>query len=191
MSDPRVIKKYENRRLYDTEESRYVNLEEVAALIRGGAQIQVVDAKSGEDLTRHVMAQIIVEDSRNDDGGPPLDFLRDLIKTQDQAQRDFLRWYLGTAADAYKRVQESWRGPTSWPSPEKQKEAWARILDPFGAVRTVMRGPDRGSEGKQPADASERGTEAEEDAAVAAQASPSDELADLKKRLQELEDRLS
>ena len=44
MSEARVIKKYENRRLYDTEESRYVNLEEVSALIRGGAQIQVVDA---------------------------------------------------------------------------------------------------------------------------------------------------
>jgi polyhydroxyalkanoate synthesis repressor PhaR len=192
MSDPRVIKKYENRRLYDTEESRYVNLEEVAALIRGGAQIQVVDAKSGEDLTRHVMAQIIVEESRNDDGGPPLDFLRDLIKTQDQAQKDFLQWYLGTAADAYERVQESWRGPTSWPSPEKQKEAWARILDPFGAVRAVMRGPDRGSEGKESAeDAPEEVSEVDEDSEVPAQASPSDELADLKKRMQELEDRLS
>ena len=184
MSEPRVIKKYENRRLYDTEESRYVNLEEVAALIRGGAQIQVVDAKSGEDLTRHVMAQIIVEDSRHDDGGPPLDFLRDLIKSQDQTQRDFLQWYLGTAADAYKRVQESWRGPTSWPSPEQQKEAWTRILDPFGAVRAVIRGPDREQ-------AAEGVSEVEEDSAQAGQASPSDELAEHKKRLQELEDRLS
>ena len=178
MSEPRVIKKYENRRLYDTEESRYVNLEEVAGLIRGGAKIQVVDAKSGEDLTRHVLTQIIVEGSRSDDGGLPLDFLRDLIKSQDEAQKDFLRWYLGTAAEAYKRVQESWRGATSWPSPEERRETWARILDPFCTGRAVMGAPEEASG-------------VEEDSEPDSQASPSDELADLKKRLQEIEDRLA
>ncbi|HEY1416654.1 MAG TPA: polyhydroxyalkanoate synthesis regulator DNA-binding domain-containing protein, partial [Myxococcaceae bacterium] len=57
-----LVKKYGNRRLYDTEESRYVRLDEIADRIRGGADVQVVDAKSGADLTAPTLAQIIFED---------------------------------------------------------------------------------------------------------------------------------
>ena len=59
-----VIKKYENRRMYDTSASRYVNLEDVAEMVRNGEELQVVDAKSGEDLTARVLTQIIVEEDR-------------------------------------------------------------------------------------------------------------------------------
>ena len=59
----RIIKKYGNRRLYDTSRSGYVNLEDVIAMIRGGESIQVVEAKSGEDLTRHVLLQALMESS--------------------------------------------------------------------------------------------------------------------------------
>ena len=58
---PVVIKKYENRRLYNTAESRYINLEEITALIRKGGDVQVVDAKTGEDLTRPVLTQIVID----------------------------------------------------------------------------------------------------------------------------------
>ncbi len=57
----RIIKKYSNRRLYDTERSAYLNLDELAGLIRGGEEVQVVDAKSGDDLTRGVLLQVILE----------------------------------------------------------------------------------------------------------------------------------
>lgn len=57
----RTIKKYSNRRLYDTDASRYVNLDELAALVRGGEDVRVVDAKSGDDLTRQVLVQIVME----------------------------------------------------------------------------------------------------------------------------------
>ena len=57
----RIIKKYSNRRLYDTQKSAYLNLDELAGLIRGGEEVQVVDAKSGEDLTRGVLLQVILE----------------------------------------------------------------------------------------------------------------------------------
>ena len=59
-----VIKKYENRRLYDTGASRYVNLEDVARMVREGVEVQVVDARSGEDLTRVILTQVIVEDAK-------------------------------------------------------------------------------------------------------------------------------
>ena len=57
----RVIKKYSNRRLYDTSASRYVNLDELAALVRGGDEVQVLDANNGEDLTRAVLLQVLLE----------------------------------------------------------------------------------------------------------------------------------
>ncbi len=59
-----VIKKYANRRLYDTSNSRYINLEDIAALVRNGKDVQVVDASTGEDITRVTLTQIIVEDAK-------------------------------------------------------------------------------------------------------------------------------
>ena len=59
-----VIKKYANRRLYDTSSSRYINLEDIGALVRNGKDVQVVDASTGEDITRVTLTQIIVEDAK-------------------------------------------------------------------------------------------------------------------------------
>ena len=65
MAQTVIIKKYENRRLYDATNSRYVNLEEVAQLVQQGHDVQVVDAASGEDLTRLILTQIIAEGAKN------------------------------------------------------------------------------------------------------------------------------
>ena len=75
-----VIKKYANRRLYDTSGSRYINLEDIAARVRNGKDLQVVDAKTGEDLTRVTLTQIIVEDAKGQPTGLPLELLRQLIE---------------------------------------------------------------------------------------------------------------
>jgi len=80
-----VIKKYPNRRLYNTSSGRYVNLDDVALLIRQGTDLQVVDARTGEDLTRLVLTQIIVEDVKGQPAGLPLDLLRQLVMTTDRA----------------------------------------------------------------------------------------------------------
>jgi polyhydroxyalkanoate synthesis repressor PhaR len=100
-----VIKKYGNRRLYDTSASRYVNLNEIATLVRNGKQVQVVDAKSGEDLTRVTLTQIIVEDAKDQPAGLPLELLRQLIMASDHIRQEFLMWYLKSAFDTYKKVQ--------------------------------------------------------------------------------------
>jgi polyhydroxyalkanoate synthesis repressor PhaR len=83
-----TIKKYPNRRLYDTSVGRYVNLEDVAALIRQGADVQVVDARSGEDLTRLVLTQIIVEGVKGQPAGLSLDVLRNLVMATEGALSD-------------------------------------------------------------------------------------------------------
>jgi len=102
-----VIKKYENRRLYDTTNSRYINLEEVAELVRKGGEVQVVDAKTNEDLTRTVLTQIIVEETKGRELGLPLELLRQLVLASDSARHQFLEWYLKNAMEAYQKVSES------------------------------------------------------------------------------------
>ncbi len=102
-----VIKKYGNRRLYDTSGSRYINLEDIAALIRNGTDVKVVDAKTGEDLTRLTLTQIIVEDAKAQPQGLPVEFLRQLIMATDRVGREFIVWYLKTAFDAYHKVHDA------------------------------------------------------------------------------------
>ena len=102
-----TIKKYANRRLYDTSAGRYVNLEDLATLIRSGEDVRVVDATSGEDLTRVILTQIIVEDAKGQPNGLPLELLRQLIVASDRAGQEFIMWYLKSAFDAYTNVQST------------------------------------------------------------------------------------
>lgn len=102
-----IIKKYENRRLYDTTTSRYVNLDEIALLIRGGKDVKVIDAKTGKDLTRVTLTQIITEDAKDGPTGLPLELLRQLIVASDKIRQEFVMWYLKSALDAYQKMQDS------------------------------------------------------------------------------------
>ena len=104
---PVVIRKYANRRLYDTWSKRYVNLEDIAALVRQGTDVKVVDARSGEDVTRVVLTQIIVEDAKGRPTGLPLELLRQLIVASDRAGQEFIMWYLKSAFDSYQKVQST------------------------------------------------------------------------------------
>jgi polyhydroxyalkanoate synthesis repressor PhaR len=104
---PVLIKKYGNRRLYNTAASRYVNLDEIADLIRKGREIRVVDAKTGEDCTRVTLTQIITEDARQRPSGLPLELLRQIIVASDEVSREFITWYLKSALDAYQKVQSA------------------------------------------------------------------------------------
>lgn len=106
---PAVIKKYGNRRLYDTAASRYVNLDEIADMVRKGKAVQVVDAQTGEDLTRVTLTQIITEDAKGKPTGLPLELLRQLIVASDQAGQEFITWYLKSAFDTYDKVQQTVR----------------------------------------------------------------------------------
>lgn len=130
MAEPTVIRKYPNRRLYDTSSGRYVNLEELAGMVRSGAEIQVLDAKSGEDVTRVVLTQIIVEDARERPAGLPLELLRQLIMATDRAGQEFLMWYLQSAFDAYRKVQERVQTGLS--------DVQSAALSPLGIVRSLF-----------------------------------------------------
>ena len=103
---PVLIKKYGNRRLYDSSNSKYVNLDDLATFIREGKEVKVVDAKTGQDLTRVTLTQIITEDAKEKPTGLPLELLRQLIVASDEAGQEFVMWYLKSAFDTYQKVKD-------------------------------------------------------------------------------------
>jgi polyhydroxyalkanoate synthesis repressor PhaR len=100
-----IVKKYGNRRLYDTDESRYVTLEELAAKIRAGRDARVLDAKSGEDLTQATLAQIILE-SRGGARLLPIPLLTQLIRMGDDALAEFMGRWVSLALEMYFQARQ-------------------------------------------------------------------------------------
>ena len=76
----RIVKRYESRKLYDTEESRYVSLDEIAVWVRAGQEVQIIDNRSSQDVTAQTLTQIILEEGRNGRSSIPADVLRDLVR---------------------------------------------------------------------------------------------------------------
>ena len=98
---PILIKKYENRRLYDATNSRYVNLEEVAAFVQRGYDVRVIDVASGEDITRVVLTQIIAEGAKTPDSSFPLDILRQMVIASGRASQESALRYTKAMLDLY------------------------------------------------------------------------------------------
>ncbi len=151
-----VIKRYSNRKLYDTQESRYVTLEELEELIRAGKEISVVDVSTGEDLTSVTLAQIILENERNHRATLPTAFLHQLIK-HGEAWQDFVQKSLKSSLEGVltsqreaDRVFREWAGRAGWlqappapaePRPEKRSEAadTEALRDEVAALREQLR----------------------------------------------------
>lgn len=158
---PYVIKRYSNRKLYDTQESRYVTLEEIEDMIRGGREVQVVDAATGEDLTSVTLTQIILESERNHRSALPAAFLHQLIK-HGEAWQDFVQRSMRSSLEGIvtgqremERVFRDWWTRAGWTAPPG-------------------RGPEPRREGTEPSEADRL----------------RDEVAALRERLRALEDRL-
>jgi polyhydroxyalkanoate synthesis repressor PhaR len=110
-AEPVTIKKYANRRLYNTGTSTYVTLEDLAAMVKKGEDFVVYDAKSGEDITRSVLTQIIFE-QENKEGGQnllPITFLRQLIRFYGDSMQMLVPRYLEVSIDSLTREQEKFR----------------------------------------------------------------------------------
>lgn len=103
---PVVIKKYANRRLYDTETSAYITLEDLCKRVKSGKEFVVVDAKTGQDLTRQVLAQIIFEQETKGFTMLPTDFLRNVIQFYDHGMQDVLSNYLEASMKGFMANQD-------------------------------------------------------------------------------------
>ena len=109
-SDKVTIKKYANRRLYDTESSSYITLDRLAAMIREGKDFEVVDAKTGEDITHQVLTQIIVDEEARGSTLLPVNFLRQLIGLYGGQMQSAVPHYLEAAMEAFEKNQKAMTG---------------------------------------------------------------------------------
>jgi polyhydroxyalkanoate synthesis repressor PhaR len=152
---PYVIKRYSNRKLYDTQESRYVTLDEIEEMIRAGREVQVLDATTGDDLTSVTLSQILLETERSRRGGLPASFLHQLIKHgeawQEFVQRSMRASLEGiiTSQREMDRVFRDWATRAGWPAvlarPEPRRDASAaeseteKLREEVAALREQLR----------------------------------------------------
>lgn len=108
-NDPIVIKKYANRRLYNTAKSSYVTLDDLAVMVREGYDFVVKDAKSGDDITRSVLAQIIFEEESKGQNLLPVKFLRQLIGLYGDSLEGFVPGYLEASMENFAENQDEMR----------------------------------------------------------------------------------
>jgi polyhydroxyalkanoate synthesis repressor PhaR len=139
----RTIKKYPNRRLYDTETSAYITLAEVKDLVLGYKVFQVQDAKTGEDLTRSILLQIILEE---ESGGVPMfstDMLANIIRYYGHAMQGMMGSYLERSITTFHEAQKRFQEQASniyGELPKAPTEAWSQFVAPQGQIPNVMGG---------------------------------------------------
>jgi polyhydroxyalkanoate synthesis repressor PhaR len=171
-----IIKKYANRRLYDTESSAYITLERLAQMVRQKKQFRVVDAKSNDDITRSVLAQIIMDEESRGATMLPVNFLRQLISMYGDSMQSVVPHYLEASLEALQRNQSQFRDAM----------AGALATNPFAELaRRNMEMFTAAAAGRKPADAAkpaEPGKPAAEDT--------KSELAALRAQLQEMQKKL-
>lgn len=108
--DPITIKKYANRRLYNTATSKYVTLDDLSGMVKSGVEFVVVDAKSGDDITRSVLTQIIFEEESKGQNLLPIKFLRQLIGFYGDSLQSVVPNYLEHSMNAFTQNEETMRG---------------------------------------------------------------------------------
>ena len=106
---PVIIKKYANRRLYNTETSSYITLDHLAAMTREGRDFKVVDAKTEEDITHNVLTQIIMEEEQRGQTMLPVNFLRQLIALYGDSMQAMVPGYLEASMESFRRNQEQFK----------------------------------------------------------------------------------
>ncbi|MET0270694.1 MAG: polyhydroxyalkanoate synthesis repressor PhaR [Sphingomonas sp.] len=156
-----IIKKYANRRLYNTETSSYITLEHLATMTRGGRDFKVIDAKTEDDITHNVLTQIIMEEESRGQTMLPVSFLRQLISLYGDSMQSMVPQYLEHSMDAFRRNQIQFRsamegaftgGPfASGPFAEIAK----RNLEMFEAAAKAFKTPGEEGAAQTPAPAAQ------------------------------------
>ena len=143
-----IIKKYANRRLYNTESSSYITLEHLAQMTRDGRDFKVIDAKSEDDITHNILTQIIMEEENRGQTMLPVSFLRQLISLYGDSMQSMVPQYLEASMEAFRRNQSQFRqaiegtfagGPFA--------EIAKRNMEIFEAAAKAFKVPAAGEEG--------------------------------------------
>ncbi len=181
---PVIIKKYANRRLYNTETSSYITLEHLAAMTREGRDFKVVDAKTDEDITHNVLTQIIMEEESRGQTMLPVPFLRQLIAMYGDSMQAMVPGYLEASMDSFRRNHEQFKTAVEGAFANSPfAEIAKRNMAMFEAATAAFK------PGSGPAPAKPAGGDAPA-AAAAAATSKDDEIAALKAELTRLNEKI-
>jgi len=180
---PLLIKRYASRRLYNTETSDYITLDEIAKFIRSGREVQIIDLKSGDDLTRQYLLQIIADHESQGDNVLPIGVLTDLVRSYTTEMQSVVPQFLASSFDMLRdgqsKVMESFSNPmANMPGFEAMKAQQQAFLN----AMTGGMASNWAQSSSQP-DASAGSEEKPEES--------SDELSEIKQQLAELQGKLS
>jgi polyhydroxyalkanoate synthesis repressor PhaR len=195
-TEPVVVKKYANRRLYNTATSSYVTLDDLSAMVKEGADFVVFDAKSGDEITRSVLTQIIFEQESRGQNLLPIQFLRRLIRFYGDSLGGFVPSYLEASMEAFSRQQDEMRS--------RFKDAWpaARAMEAFEeqarqnmvlferAVRMFSPFAPGGAEAPGAANGAARRPEPAKEKPAASKAASDDSIAELREQMAAMQRRL-
>lgn len=191
-SEPLLIKRYASRRLYNTESSDYVTLEDIARFIRAGREVQIIDLKSGDDLTRQYLLQIIADHESRGENVLPLDVLTDLVRSYTaQAQSvvpeflsmsfDMLREGPGKVAEQMSAMNPMMAQLSAMPGFEAMQRQQRAFLETMMTGWSAM--PGMSTEGRAP--------QSENASAENASSETAEDLGDIRAQLAALEKKLS
>ncbi len=182
-----IIKKYANRRLYNTETSSYITLEHLATMTREGRDFKVVDAKTDDDITHNVLTQIIMEEESRGQTMLPVSFLRQLISMYGDSMQAMVPGYLEASMDSFRRNQEQFKTAVEGAFAHSPfAEIAKRNLQMFEVAAQAFQTPVAGT-----GTGTGTGTGPAATAAAAAPQSKDDEIAALKAEMSRLQDKVA
>jgi polyhydroxyalkanoate synthesis repressor PhaR len=175
---PLLIKRYASRRLYNTETSDYVTLEDIAGFIRAGREVQIVDLKTGDDLTRQYLLQIVAEHESKGESVLPVDVLTDLVRSYTSGVQSIVPQFLAASFEMLRESQaKMMENLSAFPNPMSAVPGFEAIRKQQEAFLKTMMGGMPGWGGSGPAKEEE--------------ATSPDDIAEIKKQLAELQKKLS
>ncbi|MCP4183911.1 MAG: polyhydroxyalkanoate synthesis repressor PhaR [Hyphomicrobiales bacterium] len=187
-SEQILITRYSSRRLYNTNSSDYVTLDDIAALIREGKDIRIVDKKSGDDITRQILLQIITEHESRGENILPLNVLTDIVRSYSNQAQEMVPDFLEQSFQVLKKKQEEIFGNLDPGQSIKNLQQWQQ--DQYSAIDSMMSSWMGGLNAKTPENEQEQETPPDKET-DRQDASKDAEVEELKQQLKEMQDKIN
>ena len=143
-----VIKRYGNRRLYNTETKTYVNYSDLAKIVRDGNDVQVIDSTTKEDVTKAVLIQVILEEEKNNKTVLPTEFLFQLLRSREESMQDFFKNHLSASFNAYLKTKEEFdnRFRTMLEMATAAPQMWEKLIPGAEVMKEMLTGKKKDEE---------------------------------------------
>lgn len=190
--EPLLIKRYASRRLYNTETSDYVTLEDISAFIRDGREVRIVDLKSGDDLTRQYLLQIVAEHENCGESVLPIDVLTDLVRSYTTSANSVVPQFLAASFEMLRNSQSKlMENMASIPNPMSNVPGFEAMQRQQQMFLRAMMGGWRGT-GTGPEDEAAPGSDQDQAPARESGADPdAKDMDEIRRQLAELQQRIS